>query len=46
MGLRYFDIFRRIQTEQELSSSTGGIFTIFSLLVAIFLISLSLKDFT
>lgn len=46
MGLQSFDFFRKIQSEQELSSSTGGIFTIGSLIVASILILLSIQDFT
>jgi hypothetical protein len=31
--LKSFDFFRKIQTDQELTSATGGIFTIISLVV-------------
>ena len=46
MGLKSFDFFRKIQSEQQLSSETGGIFTISSLIVAAILIILSIQDFT
>lgn len=53
MNLKSFDFFRKIQTEQELSSTTGGCFTLFSLVVLLFLskvalilIGLSIQDFT
>lgn len=46
MGLKSFDFFRKVQSEQELSSSAGGIFTIVSLIVAAFLIFSSYQDFT
>jgi hypothetical protein len=31
--LRSFDFFRKIRTEQQLTSATGGFFTIISLIV-------------
>lgn len=50
--LKSFDFFRKIRTDQELTSATGGLFTIISLIVppiltqaAGFLILLSLQDF-
>ena len=46
MNLKSFDFFRKIQTEQELTSATGGMFTIASLIVAFILIILSIQDFT
>ena len=46
MGLKSFDFFRKVQTEQELSSSAGGIFTIVSLVIAGLLIFSSYQDFT
>jgi hypothetical protein len=50
--LKSFDFFRKIRTEQELTSATGGFFTIISLIVHLtyiqaagLLILLSLQDF-
>ena len=50
--LKSFDFFRKIQTDQELTSTTGGVFTIVALIVVIYsmqvagiLIFLSLQDF-
>ena len=34
--LKSFDFFRKIQTDQELTSTTGGFFTIIALVVNIF----------
>ena len=31
--LKSFDFFRKIQTDQELTSTTGGVFTIIALIV-------------
>ena len=31
--LKYFDFFRKIRTDQELTSTTGGCFTILALVV-------------
>lgn len=35
--LKSFDFFRKIQTDQELTSATGGLFTIVALVVRLFL---------
>lgn len=50
--LKSFDFFRKIQTDQELTSTTGGIFTLISLIVSYpssqiagILIVMSLQDF-
>ena len=34
--LKSFDFFRKIQTDQELTSATGGLFTLISLIVHTF----------
>jgi hypothetical protein len=50
--LKSFDFFRKIQTDQQLTSATGGVFTLVALVVysvptkiAGFLILYSIQDF-
>ena len=50
--LKSFDYFRKIQTDQELTSATGGVFTLIALIVctnfiqiAAFLVYYSFKDY-
>ena len=44
--LKSFDFFRKIQTDQELTSTTGGFFTLIALASAALLIFYSIQDYT